>query len=143
MTNKCISLSTLLIVTAVFSCNESRPDNEADDVYVETPYPDELEFFCQWNRFGGGMGEPIPVGPSGTTAHEERAGFPVPESGSCADIGPGEVDQAIIRKAEEKCDAPIEGIERGCYRIFDADSDPECVFFAYYFSSCEPIQVDE
>ncbi len=146
MAHRPIHTSWLLVLLACvpLSCAD-RPSTD-EDGYIEIPYPDEVgptAPFCQWRRAQSGLGEPPPTGPEGTEPHEEKAKFPVLESGSCADIDPEEVDRAIIREAEKACDKPIEGVERGCYRIFDADSNPECAFFAYYFSTCEPISLDE
>ena len=143
-TRPCTSVLTAFAACAALACSSSAPPSEQG--YIELPYPDEAgptAPFCQWRRVPSGLGDPPPESPEGTKPHEEKASFPVPDSGLCTDIDPEEVDRAIIQEAEKACDATIEGIERGCYRIFDADSNPECVFFAYYFSSCAPIQVDE
>ena len=125
---------------SLFACSGNSNDSN-ESGYIEVPYPEETGVrapFCQWQPFGSGPGEPPPMGPDGTAAHQGSARFPVPNSGSCSDIHAEDVDRAIIQEAEKVCDSTIEGLERGCYRIFDADDTPECVFFAYYFSSCEP-----
>jgi hypothetical protein len=141
MTNRAFRTKLLLALAIITSLSCADTTEQQRQVYTEVPYPDEVgptTPFCQWRRADSGPGEPPPTGPEGTTPHEGSASFPLPESGSCADIEPDDVARAIIQEAEDECDAAIEGIERGCYRVFNADSEPECVFFAYYFSSCEP-----